>query len=487
MCGEDGDGRAARSGAGGCCKPADAPRLLPRGRRTGRAALSDRVPGMASRGGPRMERSYLFGICCLVLLDPGRVGTSEPSTRGPQPEGQVESSNASWGPTAEDAAAAPTEAMPGGDRCRGYYDVMGQWDPPFNCNLGIYQYCCGTCGYRFCCQFKPGRLDQSGCSNYDTPNWVNTGQPPARVDETPEDPTRDKTNMIVYIICGVVAIMVLAGIFTKLGLEKSQSPQAEMTMSRTLTDLLKQPGLGPSEQLDGHVGGLQVQVGEGLGRPPPRNGTDKLHLNNAMVNNPLGPAMGLPLAHGRGLPLASGAPLQAPDYAKYATLKTVGKCRAGAGAGGSPAAPLMRWAADGDGAPPGRRRGGDGERGSRAGAKELRSRLRAPDMGPAEPPLPQDPCAHHPPLASQEPGSPRTHHPPLANQEPGSPKTHHPPLASREPGSPRTHCAPLANQGPGFPKTHRTPLANQMLGSLPLHSPSQSGVRIPPPAPTALP
>ncbi|KGL84025.1 Protein shisa-9, partial [Tinamus guttatus] len=121
----------------------------------------------------------------------------------------------------------PTEAMPGGDRCRGYYDVMGQWDPPFNCNLGIYQYCCGTCGYRFCCQFKPGRLDQSGCSNYDNPNWVNTGQPPARVDETPEDPTRDKTNMIVYIICGVVAIMVLVGIFTKLGLEKSQSPQAE--------------------------------------------------------------------------------------------------------------------------------------------------------------------------------------------------------------------------------------------------------------------
>ncbi|KAG6925839.1 shisa family member 9, partial [Chelydra serpentina] len=110
--------------------------------------------------------------------------------------------NTSWAPTLEDTVLAPTEAVPGGDRCRGYYDVMGQWDPPFNCNSGIYRYCCGTCGYRFCCQFKHGRLDQSGCSNYDTPNWVNTGQPPARVDETPEDPTRDKTNMIVYIICG---------------------------------------------------------------------------------------------------------------------------------------------------------------------------------------------------------------------------------------------------------------------------------------------
>ncbi|XP_009893576.1 PREDICTED: putative protein shisa-8, partial [Charadrius vociferus] len=126
---------------------------------------------------------------------------------------------------------------------------------------------------RFCCQFKPGRLDQSGCSNYDTPNWVNTGQPPARVDETPEDPTRDKTNMIVYIICGVVAIMVLVGIFTKLGLEKAQGPQTEMTVSRTLTDLLKQPGHGPSEHVDGLMGGVQVPLGEGLARGPPRNGT----------------------------------------------------------------------------------------------------------------------------------------------------------------------------------------------------------------------
>lgn len=175
-----------------------------------------------------MEPSYVVGICCLVLLEPARVWSGEPSTGGPG-----ESGNSSQAPPPETTVPAPTGAAPpGGDRCRGYYDVMGQWDPPFNCNAGIYQYCCGTCGYRFCCQFKPGRLDQSGCSNYDTPNWVNTGQPPARVDETPEDPTRDKTNMIVYIICGVVAIMVLVGIFTKLGLEKAQGPQTEMTVSR---------------------------------------------------------------------------------------------------------------------------------------------------------------------------------------------------------------------------------------------------------------
>uniref|UniRef100_A0A667YI69 Shisa N-terminal domain-containing protein n=1 Tax=Myripristis murdjan TaxID=586833 RepID=A0A667YI69_9TELE len=62
-------------------------------------------------------------------------------------------------------------------RCWGYYDVMGQWDPPFNCNAGIYMFCCGSCFYRFCCQFKVHSLDQTSCSNYDTPVWANTGKP----------------------------------------------------------------------------------------------------------------------------------------------------------------------------------------------------------------------------------------------------------------------------------------------------------------------
>ncbi|XP_051640805.1 protein shisa-8 isoform X2 [Manacus candei] len=269
---------------------------------------------MAPRSRGRMEPSYVVGICCLVLLEPGRVWSGEPSTGGPG-----ESGNSSQAPPPETTAPAPTGAAPpGGDRCRGYYDVMGQWDPPFNCNAGIYQYCCGTCGYRFCCQFKPRRLDQSGCSNYDTPNWVNTGQPPARVDETPEDPTRDKTNMIVYIICGVVAIMVLVGIFTKLGLEKAQGPQTEMTVSRTLTDLLKQPGQSPSENMDSLMGGVQVPLGEGLARGPPRNSTDKPPLNNAVA---IAPSLGRPHSHGKRLPLASSLALSASDYTSYTTLK----------------------------------------------------------------------------------------------------------------------------------------------------------------------
>uniref|UniRef100_A0A3Q3L5U7 Shisa N-terminal domain-containing protein n=2 Tax=Mastacembelus armatus TaxID=205130 RepID=A0A3Q3L5U7_9TELE len=117
----------------------------------------------------------------------------------------------------------------GGTRCQGYYDVMGQWDPPFNCNAGVFLYCCGTCFYRFCCQFRQQWLDQSICSNYDTPIWANTGKPVATITEGQGDQDRDRTHLIVYIICGVVAIMVLVGIFTKLGLEKSRGGSGEGT------------------------------------------------------------------------------------------------------------------------------------------------------------------------------------------------------------------------------------------------------------------
>ena len=47
-------------------------------------------------------------------------------------------------------------------------------------------------------------------------------------------------------------------------------------LPRTLTDLLKQPGHSPSEHVDGLMGGVQVPLGEGLARGPPRNGTGKV-------------------------------------------------------------------------------------------------------------------------------------------------------------------------------------------------------------------
>lgn len=126
--------------------------------------------------------------------------------------------------------SAVTESPHMEDKCRGYYDVMGQWDPPFVCRTGSYLYCCGTCGFRFCCAFKSSRLDQTTCKNYDTPPWMMTGRPPPKVDVS-QDAAKDKTNLIVYVICGVVAIMALIGIFTKLGLEKTHRPHRE-NMSR---------------------------------------------------------------------------------------------------------------------------------------------------------------------------------------------------------------------------------------------------------------
>ncbi|MBN3293536.1 SHSA9 protein, partial [Polypterus senegalus] len=93
---------------------------------------------------------------------------------------------------------------------------------PFDCKVGRYLYCCGTCGYRFCCLSRHDQLNQMACMNYANPNWANTGKPPAPINEIHNDPDRDQNNMIVYVICGVVAIMVLW----------SQGPQTDMTSSR---------------------------------------------------------------------------------------------------------------------------------------------------------------------------------------------------------------------------------------------------------------
>ncbi|XP_030045087.1 protein shisa-9-like, partial [Microcaecilia unicolor] len=269
-------------------------------------------------------RICIVGLCLLMLWHPGQVLTKAPTTKHPGLEGPLEPNQGSQRSTSDDSAgSSPTEVTLVEDRCRGYYDVMGQWDPPFNCNASSYLYCCGTCGYRFCCQFKHKRLDQSTCSNYDTPNWASTGKPPARMDESPEDPTKDKTNMIVYIICGVVAVMVVVGIFTKLVLEKTQRPHTEMT--RTLTELLKQPSHGPTDHvMDGRGGGVQVQITDMIARVSPHNSIGKYtNLNNAGMTTPVLPQFGLSHPHNNRTQFAANLSLQGQDYSKYATLKAV--------------------------------------------------------------------------------------------------------------------------------------------------------------------
>ncbi|KAF7204828.1 protein shisa-9 [Nothobranchius furzeri] len=176
----------------------------------------------------------------------------------------------------------------GGTRCQGYYDVMGQWDPPFNCNAGVFLYCCGTCFYRFCCQFRQQRLDQTICSNYDTPIWANTGKPVATITEGQGDADRDRTHLIVYIICGVVAVMVLVGIFTKLGLEKAHGgsgggaglPQTDLS-SRTLTDLLKQQGSETSSVENATSGSPSGARANGISTRMLRSRSEQYQLNNS--------------------------------------------------------------------------------------------------------------------------------------------------------------------------------------------------------------
>ncbi|KAM5149000.1 protein shisa-8 [Mantella aurantiaca] len=259
-----------------------------------------------------MEAYLRLSVYWLVLWDSFWVTARTPNTKAGLAEDTIQGTYKPPVPT-----EIPTEA----DRCRGYYDVMGQWDPPFNCNASSYLYCCGTCGYRFCCQFKHGRLDQSMCSNYDTPNWAYPDKPPARGDESAEDPSRDKTNMIVYIICGVAALMVLIGIFTKLAVEKTQRPTTEMNVSRTLTDLLKQPA-----QIDffsdGHRGSVQVQITEVIPRISPRNSIDHTHFSNLGLTSPLTPQISIPLTQNNRAQIVPGMPLQDQDFSKYATIKT---------------------------------------------------------------------------------------------------------------------------------------------------------------------
>ncbi|XP_029102768.1 protein shisa-9B-like [Scleropages formosus] len=262
------------------------------------------------------------GAVTLRLLLPLLLGRVSLAQTDKQPDVDLLAANQTAEPSLppDVTLSTPTGELeeetvpPTGSRCRGYYDVMGQWDPPFNCNAGIYLYCCGTCFYRFCCQFKQHRLDQTSCSNYDTPIWANTGRPVASVTEFQDQHERDRTHMIVYIICGVVAVMVLVGIFTKLGLEKSRGGQNDMNSSRTLTELLKQPA-GDMGSADGAVASHPVGA-NGISARMLRSRSEQYHLNNASYA-PFGQMAALSQPH-------SHLNVPGVGYSKYPSLNTMG-------------------------------------------------------------------------------------------------------------------------------------------------------------------
>ncbi|KAL0992856.1 hypothetical protein UPYG_G00100200 [Umbra pygmaea] len=209
------------------------------------------------------------------------------------------------------------------DQCRGYYDVMGQWDPAFVCQTGSYLYCCGTCAFRFCCEFASSRLDQNTCKNYDTPPWM-TRKTPSNKKDPSHDPTKDKTNLIVYIICGVVAIMALVGIFTKLGLEKAHRPHRE-NMSRALAQVMRQPGPGEhAEDIDNIVHGQRYENMQA--NRVPANSVQANQMNSVGPGSALMQGLGSPTQ-----PYPSLGQITSPyeqqqsgkELNKYASLKAV--------------------------------------------------------------------------------------------------------------------------------------------------------------------
>ncbi|XP_007422047.2 protein shisa-9 [Python bivittatus] len=225
----------------------------------------------------------------------------------------------------EPPPADASEPPPSPEACRGYFDVMGQWDEAFNCSVRGYPFCCGTCGFRFCCQDQKRRLDQDICTNYIKPPWLNGRKMTNRPMDPSHDPTRDKTNLIVYIICGVVAVMVLVGIFTKLGLEKAHRPQREH-MSRALADVMRPEGPCTADHMETDLNiVVHMQHYENMETRPPTNNLHATQMNNVVPTSPLLPQ----LAHPHSFPsmgqITNPYEQQPPgkELNKYASLKAV--------------------------------------------------------------------------------------------------------------------------------------------------------------------
>ncbi|CAM9748214.1 unnamed protein product [Lampetra planeri] len=156
----------------------------------------------------------------LVRLVPLLLGVA--AARGPSAwaaSGGAASATRPPGATAEPSPPPEPSHEQTPEQCRGYYDVMGQFDPPFVCQKHPFFICCGSCGFRYCCKEPSARLNQTQCVKNETPRLANDSTGPPDV-VGPFGPTRDKTHMVVYSVCGIVAFMLLAGIFTKVGLYK---------------------------------------------------------------------------------------------------------------------------------------------------------------------------------------------------------------------------------------------------------------------------
>ncbi|XP_026084408.1 protein shisa-7-like [Carassius auratus] len=159
------------------------------------------------------------------------------------------------------------------DVCRGYYDVMGQYDITFNCSKDDFIYCCGTCHYRFCCPDRSRRLDQNICHNYHSPVWANTAPPVTRpsLPAYPDLNRIEQSNNTVYVIGGVISFTVAVAVAIKVAFHKAsrQPRNRELNMPRALVEMLRHQSSPVQEGERNNSVALGTGGGEGtLGRPP---------------------------------------------------------------------------------------------------------------------------------------------------------------------------------------------------------------------------
>ncbi|XP_042294329.1 protein shisa-9 isoform X2 [Sceloporus undulatus] len=254
----------------------------------------------------------------IVMLSGGGLGNQSRALSPPAPPPLAPEPPASSEPS---ASLLP----PGPEECRGYFDVMGQWDPSFNCSVREYPFCCGTCGFRFCCKYPKGRLEQDLCTNYIKPPWLNGRKAPSRPAGPAADPARHRANLVVYIICGVVAVMVLVGIFTKLGLEKAHRPHREH-MSRALADVMRPEAPCTTDRMERDLNiVVHVQHYENTETRPPANNFHATQMNNVMPISPLLPQLTHPHSYPNMGQITNPYEQQPPgkELNKYASLKAV--------------------------------------------------------------------------------------------------------------------------------------------------------------------
>uniref|UniRef100_A0ABI7Y1Z5 Shisa N-terminal domain-containing protein n=1 Tax=Felis catus TaxID=9685 RepID=A0ABI7Y1Z5_FELCA len=183
-------------------RPTASPRLLPP------RAVRPRVPGAGASGA--RAAGAAGGVVVLVEVGGGQLlrGHLGRGRRVPGGLGRATYQSVHAG------------LLPGLLRCHGPVEPA--------VHSGDFIFCCGTCDFRFCCTFKKGRLSHLHQLRHSA--VAQHPQGPARKDDSPHHPTKDKTTLILYIICGW-DVMVLVGIFTKRGLEKAHRWQREQVSS----------------------------------------------------------------------------------------------------------------------------------------------------------------------------------------------------------------------------------------------------------------